>query len=1048
VTHLRRYLEHTGALPPDHLDMAVRRQQIYGGSLDTVLLELELVDPHTLGELLVQACGLPLAPFALIDDERDRPWHALPSDVLDIGWAVPLVMHGEEIWIAVHPDLPNERLGAIYRMVPGVNPFVIPECALEKIAAERASSVVPQRYAVLCVAYLSALRRRPSVSDISFPMLHDIASASMQLDVEAPSRRGTLVPDADLTPGPILLEPDAGSIPEDEFDRRPTMVFEPSRVTFMPQPPPPPPPVAAVESSRTPTLPPDLSALGPAIRDDDVPGDSHLTLRVAATPAASGAATVESPWRPPPLPDPVDRTQTTIAAPSVTRDDDAAPIILTPTAPIVGGPPPVRFTSRGTMIATPKDAEAQLAQAELERRLARARDALTSATTRDAVLTALAEAIALLGPRTALLRVRNREVVGLSTPQSGLEDPAGKVVPIGATGLLARVQADGRYVGFVDDEVFATTFCVAKMTPCLVRRVDVAGRPTLVAYVDRAGEAFSLEDPSILDELCAIAGRALEIVVKLRRDHGDDSGVRMSPLSPPPQFGTTQPSHARASDEGSTALPTTEVPWRAPRPDSVPDLIVTDVPPPPPRMRTLVDGSPRRPAPNDPPRSTRPTLAIDSPPLDSFDPVVASERVTEPYEPERSSASGLPPPPESGVPETARGQLLTIHAMPPPPPLPPPPPMMASESQSRPLDTLMGLPPPVSSHDTRPRFVPPPLDDRENSGIIPLSSPIDQPSMRGRIELDDEDWSHPGRQLPSESMQHQVDVVLRSISAGGGNIAELRAMGEPALLRLAAQFPGPLEVLRRDLRALPPPSAHGPLVRTAILLGGDFVPHLVDLFDHPSPDVRFYAAFVFQELRDPRAMRPLSELAFDTSGDVRVISMRVLETYSRIPGFADAVRVVRAQLDSTNRTRQLYASRAVGTLRDIDGIPKLVDMLSSRDRFVQEAALESLCSITGQQLGLKPHRWKTWYAENEHRHRIEWIIESLRHRDVPVRRWAADELTRVTGHREPFSAMGDKKARDIAVEAWTEWWEQRGRAQLTGQGAPTSAPQTGGSAEA
>jgi hypothetical protein len=1035
VTHLRRYLEHTGALPPDHLDMAVRRQQIYGGSLDTVLLELELVDPHTLGELLVQACGLPLAPFALIDEERDRPWHMLPADVLDIGWAVPLVMQGEEIWIAVHPDLPNERLGSIYRMVPGVNPFVIPECALEKIAAERASSVVPQRYAVLCVAYLSAMRRRPSVSDIGFPMLHDVASASMQLDVQPPSRRGTLVPDSDLTPGPILLEPDA-PVPEDEFDRRPTMVFEPPRSTVVPQPPPPPP----TTSSRSPTLPPDLP---PIVDDDDVPGDSHLTLRVAASPADT-AATIPA-FRPPTLPEPVDRTRPSIATPTPTRDDDAAPILLTPTTTVVGGPPPVRFTSRGTMIATPRDVEALLAEtnatkAEAERLLAKAKEGLTSATTRDAVLVALAEAAALLGPRSALLRVRNREVVGLKTAKTELDDPAGKVVPIGSRGLLARVQADGRYVGFVDDDEFASTFGIEPMTPCLVRRIDVAGRPTLVVYVDRAGEAFSLDDASMLDELCAIAGRALEVVVKLRREHAEDTGVRMSPVAPPPQFGTTQPSSST-----SPPPPTTDAPWRPPRPELAPDMIVTDGPAPP-RSRTIIDGSPRRPSPADPPRSTRPTLAIDAPPegwppLDSFEPVAPSERITEPYEPETPPLPPPPPVPEPGAPQSARGQLLTLHAMPPPPPLPPPPPM-ASESQSRPLDTLMGLPPPVSTHDARPRFVPPPLDDRENSGIIPLASPIDQPSMRGRIELDDEDWSHPGRQLPSESMQHKVDATIRGIAAGGGNLADLRAMGEPALLRLAAQFPGPLEVLRRDLRALPPPSAHGPLIRTSILLGADFVPHLVDLFDHPSPDVRFYAAFVFQELRDPRAMRPLSELAFDTSGDVRVISMRVLETYSRVQGFADAVRVVRAQLDSTNRTRQLYAARAVGTLRDIDGIPKLVDMLSSRDRFVQEAALESLCSITGQQLGLKPHRWKTWYQENEHRHRIEWIIESLRHRDVPVRRWAADELTRVTGHREPFSAMGDKKARDIAALAWTEWWEQRGRAQLTGQANSQSSSQS------
>lgn len=1031
MTHLRRYLEQTGALPPEHLDAAVRRQQIYGGSLDTVLLELELMDAHTLGELLVQACGLPLAPFGLIDEERDRPWHALPGDVLDIGWAVPLVVRGSEIWIAVHPDLPNERLGALYRMVPGVVPFVIPECALEKIAAERTSSVVPQRYAVLCVAYLSAMRRRPSVSDVGYPMLSDATSASMQLDVPPPSRRGTLAPDDDL----VAVEQDSAALViEDDFERRPTMVYEPSRDdTTSATPPPPPLPVLELE----------------------VPGEGHLTLRVEASAQGPKPAVTAPPLgrgtlvatAGPATPNGVFTRAREVradgdATPSTTHDPDVAPIVLTTTT-IVGGPPPVRFTARGTMISSPRDTAALSGPTEVASRMAATRAALAAATTRDAVISALAEALTVLSTRTALLRVRNRELVGIATPATKLPDPAGRVVPIGATGLLATAQADGRYVGFVDDEVFARTFEIEMYTPCLVRRIDVAGRPTLVAYVDRGGDAFAASEPSLLDEICALAGRALETVVKLRRaDAGgpDETGVRTSPLAAstapppvvpptigaPPAFGTTPPT-------GPIARPI-ESPWRPPPPVVPLDLIETDGPQPPaPRTRTLVDGSPRRPvtpAPEEPRRSSRPTAAIDAPPLESLESMGSAERITENY----TGDAGETPAPAASSPTSGsrQGQMLTIHAMPPPPPLPPPPPM-AEDSVSRPIDTLMGLPPPVSTPDARPRFVPPPLDDHENSGIIPLSSPIDQPSMRGRIELDDEDWSHPGRQLPSESMQRRVDAALRGIASGGGTVAELRGMGEPALLRLAAQFPGALEVLRRDLRALPPPSAHGPLIRTAILLGADFVPHLVDLFDHPSPDVRFYAAFVFQELRDSRAMRPLSELAFDTSGDVRVISMRVLETYSRQAGFADAVRVVRAQLDSTNRTRQLYAARAVGTLRDIAAIPRLVDMLSSRDRFVQEAALESLCSITGQQLGLKPHRWKTWYAENEHRHRIEWIIESLRHRDVPVRRWAADELTRVTGHREPFSAMGDRRTRDIAVEAWTEWWQQRGRAQLGGE---------------
>ena len=104
----------------------------------------------------------------------------------------------------------------------------------------------------------------------------------------------------------------------------------------------------------------------------------------------------------------------------------------------------------------------------------------------------------------------------------------------------------------------------------------------------------------------------------------------------------------------------------------------------------------------------------------------------------------------------------------------------------------------------------------------------------------------------------------------------------------------------------------------------------------------------------------------------------------------------------------------------------LIDLLASSDRFIQEASLESLCSITGQQHGLKPHRWRAWYDDQGKRHRVEWIIDSLRHRDLPVRRWAADELVRITGHRVPFSPMGDKRAREVAAKAWMDWWEARG----------------------
>jgi len=294
-----------------------------------------------------------------------------------------------------------------------------------------------------------------------------------------------------------------------------------------------------------------------------------------------------------------------------------------------------------------------------------------------------------------------------------------------------------------------------------------------------------------------------------------------------------------------------------------------------------------------------------------------------------------------------------------------------------------------------------------------------------QIQLDDEDRAKP------EASRKEIDELISAALRGDSQAAaKLQALGEPAMKRIAKQFPGDLDVQRRDLDTLPPLPAHGALIRLVLDLGPMFAPFLAELSEHANPTIRFYVAFVFMELRDPVAVSTLGKLAFDPDADVRAIAMRVLETYSGEPGFEDAVSVVRQELGSPNRTRQLHSTRAVGTVRDIAAVPKLIELLSSKERYIQEAALESLCSITGQQLGLKPHRWRTWYEANAHHHRVEWIISSLAHKDLSVRRWAADELRRITGQRINFLAAGSKQEREIGIRKWVEWWDEQGRAEF------------------
>jgi HEAT repeat protein len=286
--------------------------------------------------------------------------------------------------------------------------------------------------------------------------------------------------------------------------------------------------------------------------------------------------------------------------------------------------------------------------------------------------------------------------------------------------------------------------------------------------------------------------------------------------------------------------------------------------------------------------------------------------------------------------------------------------------------------------------------------------------------------AEPARDEPTVDPDLAIEDYLRDPTAADA-IARLRAAGPEALTRIAARFPGPIDPRAQgDARSFPPPSAHGPLLRACIELGGAITPHILDLVDHPRPQIRFYAAFLFQELRDPRSLRPLAAHAFDPDPDVRLIATRVLESYSRAPGFVEATEVVRAALRARDRERVLLATEAAGTLRDTHAVPILIDLLSLRDKQVRETALESLCSITAKHHGYRPAKWKAWYAENGQQSRLEWVIDALHHRDAAVRRWASDELVRITGHRIPAPPEGEKGGARYVLAQWQAWVSAHG----------------------
>ncbi len=286
----------------------------------------------------------------------------------------------------------------------------------------------------------------------------------------------------------------------------------------------------------------------------------------------------------------------------------------------------------------------------------------------------------------------------------------------------------------------------------------------------------------------------------------------------------------------------------------------------------------------------------------------------------------------------------------------------------------------------------------------------------------------PATLVHRQAQSTTIDALLSSAIAAGGrredHTERLRELGEAALVRIAQLFPGPLDLPRGDLKSLPTASAHGPLLRLCIALGAEVTPYILARLGDPDANVRFYVALVFQELRAPDAVGPLARLAFDDDRDVRTIAMRVLETYHGEPSYARAVQGLRGELQNPDPMRRQRAIRAMGTLRDVESLGALIPALDD-DLEIAAAALTALCSISGQHLGMTSARWTAWLEANGSRTRIDWMIDSLEHRDPAVRRWAAEELHRVTGQRLDFDPSAEEPIRAAGVERWRAWALQR-----------------------
>ena len=119
------------------------------------------------------------------------------------------------------------------------------------------------------------------------------------------------------------------------------------------------------------------------------------------------------------------------------------------------------------------------------------------------------------------------------------------------------------------------------------------------------------------------------------------------------------------------------------------------------------------------------------------------------------------------------------------------------------------------------------------------------------------------------------------------------------------------------------------------------------------------------------------------------------------------------------------ATAAIVTLGDVDSISDLIGSIERADRG-SEHVRKALISLTAQDFGPNEKRWRKWWDVARRKHRIEWLIEGLNHKEDAIRENAIQDLRRLTGEYFGYHHDLPRKERDVAAERWASWWRDVG----------------------
>ena len=301
------------------------------------------------------------------------------------------------------------------------------------------------------------------------------------------------------------------------------------------------------------------------------------------------------------------------------------------------------------------------------------------------------------------------------------------------------------------------------------------------------------------------------------------------------------------------------------------------------------------------------------------------------------------------------------------------------------------------------------------------------------------------RVLPSVIVDVASEYVglVERVLAGVGNPSaqsdaedaetELLRAGGYAMPAIMAHFPGPVTIERDRLTEGPLPRVAecGPVLRLVASQRRTALPFVLSHVEDPEVEKRFWATYLLTELVYPDVLESILLRVFDDTPRVRRVARAAARAFADAHPATIVERLELVAMDGGERCeRRTLAIDALGETRESLAVPALIPLLDDPDPDVASAVRAALTVITRQDFNATV-KWKTWWAQNHDRHRLEWLIDALMHDQAALRAAAGEELKTTT--KEYFGYYDDlpKRERERAQSRYREWWNSVGRVRFS-----------------